>query len=314
MKGKILVTDNLFIFKEHEDKLRAAGFEIERLDNPTATQDEMIQSIIESIKDKVGYIPGGVEKITDKVIEAAKQLKAIAFTGSDWKAFIPGHDSATKKGIAISNTPGANSYAVGEYAMTLMFAMLRNIFELGRTGTKKFQTTHSLNELTVGIIGMGKVGTRLATSLKVLGANKVIYYSRTRKSEVEKKGVEYVEKNDLLKKSDVIFILVPKATGKDFVGAQELQMMKDKTLIVNVGYGELVDLEALFKELQSGRLRAAFDDSLGEKFNTLPLSVWFSSNESTAYNTVGANKTASDMATKSILNLLSTGTDQYKVN
>ncbi|MES2215775.1 MAG: NAD(P)-dependent oxidoreductase, partial [Patescibacteria group bacterium] len=295
MKGKILITDNLFIFKEHEDKLRSAGFEIERLDKPQATEEELITAI----KGKVGYIMGGIEKVTNKIIEVADELKAIAFTGSDWKAFIPGHEAAAKKGIAIANAPGSNSYAVSEYAMTLMFAMLRNIFEMGRTGTKKFQTTHSLNELTVGIIGMGKVGTRLAVSLKGLGAHKVIYFSRTRKPDVEKEGIEYVNKDDLLKSSDVIFLLVPKGTGKDFVDATDLKMMKDKALIINVGYGELIDKDALFQELQSGRLRAAFDDPMGEKFNTLPLSVWFSSNESTAYNTVGANKTASDMATES---------------
>src|SRR4051812_30727160 len=123
MAKKILITDSLFIFKQHEERLKAAGYEIERLDKPMATEEELIAAI----KGKTGYILGGIEKVTDKVIAAADQLNAIVFTGSDWKAFITGYQSATDKHISIANTPGANSYAVGEYAITLMFAMIRNI-------------------------------------------------------------------------------------------------------------------------------------------------------------------------------------------
>ncbi len=310
MSNTILVTDSLFIFKEHEEILKKAGYTIERLDKPEATEEELIKAI----KGKVGYIIGGIEKTTDKVIAAADELKAIAFTGSDWKAFIPGHENATKKGIAISNTPGANSYSVAEFAMTLMFAMNRNIFELGRTGTKKFQTMHLLDELTVGIIGMGHVGTILAKNLKNQGAKRVVYYSKTRKPDVEKEGIEYLEMNEVLKQSDVIFLLVPKSLGSDFIGAKELKLMKDGALLINVGSRALVNKNALFAELQSGRLRAAQEGRADERFDALPTSVWFNTNESAAYNTVGANKMASDMAVKSILNMLKGGKDEHRVN
>ena len=149
MNGKILITDTLFILAEHEQKLRDAGYEIERLETPNATEEQLI----EHLKDKVGYILGGIEQVTDKVIEAAPNLKAIVFTGAGWKSYIPGYELATKKRIAIANTPKANTYAVAEYTIALMIGMIRNLFELGRTGSKKFETTKSLNELTVGIIG-----------------------------------------------------------------------------------------------------------------------------------------------------------------
>ena len=310
MSNRILVTDSLFIFPEHEKQLADAGYVLERLDKPAATEEELIQAV----KGKAGYILGGIEKVTDKVIEAGDELKSIVFTGSDWKAFVVGHETATKKGIAIASTPGANSYAVAEYAITLMLAMTRNIFELGRTGTKKFQTTHSLNELTVGIIGMGKVGERVATSVQALGAKKVIYFSRTRKQDIEGRGIEYHEMNDVLAQSDIVFLLVPKSVGGDFLGAKEFAMMKDKALIVNIASTSLLNKDALYESLNAGKLRAAQDGAMDERFNALPLSVWFNSNESAAYNTLGANKTASDMAVQSIINLLSTGADQYKVN
>ncbi len=73
MKGTILITDSLFIFKEHEQALVNAGYKIERLDKPAATEEELI----EAIKGKVGYILGGIEKVTDKVIEAADKLRVI---------------------------------------------------------------------------------------------------------------------------------------------------------------------------------------------------------------------------------------------
>lgn len=310
MSKTILITDSLFIFPEHEETLRDAGYEVERLDKPAASEEELIQAI----KGKVGYILGGIEKVTDKVIEAGDELKAIVFTGSDWKAFIPGHEIATKKNISIACAPGANSYAVGEYAITLMLAMMRNVFELGRTGSKKFQTTHSLNELTVGIIGMGKVGERVSIILKNLGAKKIIYFSQTRKEEVEKEGIEYVTKDNLLEQSDVVFLLVPKSAGVAFLNAEDFKLMRDGALLVNIASPSLLDKEALFKELQSGRLRAVQDAAIDERFDALPLTVWFNSNKSTAYNTEGANKTASDMAVASIINLLSKGEDEYKVN
>ncbi len=310
MSEKILVTDSLFIFPEHEEVLRKAGYEVERLEKSKATEDELI----EAIKGKTGYILGGTEKVTDKVLEAADKLKAVAFTGADWKAFIPGHEIATKKNIAIANTPGANSYAVSEYVITLTLAMMRNIFELGRTGPKKFQTTHSLTELTVGVIGMGNVGTKVATDLKSLGAHQVVYFNKTRKPETEKIGIEYQELSELLQKSDIVILLVPKSAGPNFLGEEELTSMKDGALLINVASPSLVDNDALFDELQANRLRAAQDSRLDERFDALPLGVWFNSNETAAYNTFGANKTTSDMAVKSLINLLSGSNDPYRVN
>lgn len=81
MNGKILITDTLFIFDTHLKQLELAGYEIERLSKPDATEDELCQAV----KGKVGYILGGIEKITGKVIESADKLKVIVFTGSGYQ-------------------------------------------------------------------------------------------------------------------------------------------------------------------------------------------------------------------------------------
>src|SRR5882757_6273946 len=125
MKEKILITDSLFIFPEHEKLLNDAGYEIERLDKLSATEDELV----EAIKDKVGYILGGIEKVTEKVIDAGDKLKAIIFTGIGYKDFIPAWEHATEKGIAIANTPNAPTHAVSEWAITMALAMNRGIFD-----------------------------------------------------------------------------------------------------------------------------------------------------------------------------------------
>lgn len=311
MKGTILITDSLFIFPEHEKMLRDAGYKIERLDTPTATEAQLI----EHIPRKVGYILGGVEKVTDNVIDAADALKAIIFTGADWLNFIPGHERATERGIAIANTPGANAYAVAELTITMILAMTRNIFELGRTGTKKFETTGSLNECTIGIVGMGTIGSRVARILHAMGAKEILYYSRKQKPDVEQQtGARFVDLETLLAQSDIVTLHASKEAGAGFIGKKQLATMKDGALLVNCGFTGGVDADALYAELKTGRIRAAQDDPVDERFTTLPLSIWFSSNAHTAYNTHQANKAASDMAITSLLNLLSTGSDQYKVN
>jgi phosphoglycerate dehydrogenase-like enzyme len=311
MKGKILITDSLFIFEEHERLIKEAGYEIERLDKPEATEKELI----EAIKGKIGYILGGIEKVTEKVIQAADELKVICFTGADAHGFIPAFDSATQKGIAITTTPGTNTYAVAEYTLSVILAMTRNLFELGRTGGKSFQTTHSLNELTVGIVGMGHIGSRMAELLHALGVKKILYTNRTRRTDIEgRTGAQYVEMDELLSMSDIVTLHVSKEVGEGFIGKNELSKMKGGALVINCGFMGGVNRDDLLVELESGRLRAAEDGPKDERFSDLPLSVWYCSNEHTAYNTHEANKTASDMAVRSLLSVLETGEDKFKVN
>ena len=93
MKGKVLITDTLFIGDDHVKQIEAAGYEVERLDNGNASEDELIQAL----NGKAGYVLGGIEKVTDKVIESAKDLKVIAFTGADWQALITGWEKLKNK-------------------------------------------------------------------------------------------------------------------------------------------------------------------------------------------------------------------------
>src|SRR6266508_4313994 len=110
MKGQILITDSLFVFPEHESILRSEGYEIIRLDKPDASEQELIKAV----EGKVGYILGGIEKVTENVINAADTLRAIVFTGADWRQFIPGHAVAHQ----CSSTRSMNrAYSSGSFRM-----------------------------------------------------------------------------------------------------------------------------------------------------------------------------------------------------
>lgn len=304
---EILVTDSLFIFAEHVEKLEKAGYKVTRLDKPEATEEELI----EALQGKSGYILGGIEKVTNKVIEAADKLEVISFTGSDPYGFIVGHELATNKGIAITNSPGANAHAVSEFTVSIMLAMTRNLCELTRTGGKTFQTTQSLKELTVGIVGMGRIGMTVTKMLHGLGVKAVLYTGPNEKQNVD---AEYFELDELLKRSNIVSLHAPVTAGKGFIGKRELALMKDGVLIVDCGFIGGIDVEALYPELKSGRLRGFQDSPAPEKFNDLPYDTWMHSNAHTAYNTHEATRNGSDMAVESIINILETGEDQYQVN
>jgi phosphoglycerate dehydrogenase-like enzyme len=312
MNNKVLVTDSLFIKPKHVKQLEAAGFEVVRLDKPAATEAELC----EAVKGKVGYILGGVEKVTDKVIESADELKAIVFTGTGWSGFIPGHKRATQKGIAIGAAPHLNAHAVAEFGMALTLMMCRDVVGLARGGEKTFETTKSLAELSVGIVGLGHIGSFYAEMARGMGAKRLSYFSRTRKTELESEtGIAYKEKEDLLKDSDVIFVALPAEVGANFFTKDDIAQIKNGTIIVSGSEPNQFDLDVLYERLVAGEIKVAFDENIREeRFQGLPLSVFYAPNESSAYNTGETVDVVSESCVRTLINILATRKDKYRVN
>lgn len=302
VKKSVLVTDSLFIFEEHEQRFRDADISFVRLDKPEASEAELV----EAIKDKHGYILGGVEHVTEAVINAANNLEVICFTGTDYLNYIPAHEQARLKGIAITNCPAGNASAVTEYTLGLMIAMTREMFDLGRTGTVGFKTTRSLFDMSIGIVGLGAIGEQVTRALLAMGITNISYFSRTRKDSLESElGVAYLPLDELLTNSDLVSLHVSKAAGDGYFGKEEFSQMKDSAILINTAFEASLDFDALFPELESGRLRVAHDGPVSDpRYRDLPLSVWFCSNLHTGYNTTEANKNISDMATESVLSVL----------
>lgn len=312
MKKKILVTDSLFIHDKHVKKLEDNGYEVERLDKPEATEAELI----EAIKGKDGYILGGVEKVTDKVIESANELKAIVFTGTGWDGFITGHQLATEKGIAIGAAPHLNAHAVAEFGFAMTLVMCRDMINLARGGSKKFETTSSISELKIGVVGLGHVGHEYITMANGLSANNVCYYNRTKKPDLEKElSIKYKEKQELFETCDIVFVSVGIRAGQDFIAKEQIDSMKEGSILVSIADPLLFDLDTLHSRLQAGTLRGAFDENIKEdRFTKLPIGIWYTPNESSAFNTGQTIDDVSNNCVETMINLLNTGDDKHLMN
>jgi phosphoglycerate dehydrogenase-like enzyme len=332
----VLVTDELFVSPKNWEDLRHAGLRPERLRKVDATEDELITWL----QGKRGYILGGIERVTPRVLEACPKLEAIAFTGAGYREFITGHIEATRQGIAISNAPGGNAGAVAEFTLTLALGMAREVFDLGRTGTKTFAKTPSLRDLKIGVIGMGHVGTLFVKNCHALGARSLAYYSRTRKPSLEKElGMVYLEMEQLLPWADLLSIHTSKDAGT-VLGERQLTRLREGAIILNVAYPDAVDVSSLATLIRKSppekpRLRVAFDGLPTDQvrlersvqvgapdhpkvdrftLKDLPPGHFFWSNSQTAYCTTSAIEIVGDMATKSLINLLTKEKDSHLVN
>jgi D-3-phosphoglycerate dehydrogenase len=296
MPGAILVTDTLFIFDTHVQQLERAGYEVVRVQKPDMCEDELI----DSLKGKVGYIIGGIEYVTEKVIASTSDLRAIVFTGTGFKEHIPGWKLAFDRGIRIGTTPYANVFEVAEWAIAATLAMQRDLFSLGPQGTTRFNTITSLPNLAVGVIGFGHIGKQYAHMIKALGAKEVIYWNR---SAVES-SYRAVSKETVFSESDIVFV----AIGEEAQGAvskRELACMKDNALLVSISGGGVVDEQSLSEAVKAGRIRAALDIvRYHDLFKEIPSRYWYGSNASAAYNSISFLNRSSDMAVETILSLL----------
>ncbi len=205
--------------------------------------------------------------ITRAVLEAATNLKLIVCCRGG-----PGNiniDAATELGIAVVNTPGRNSLAVAEFAVGVLLAHSRNIVRgheqmkqgVWEIGAYQYeQVGPQLRTRTAGIIGLGKVGTKLARILSLGFQARVIAYDPyVAASQMEAVGAAKVQQLDtLLRESDFVFLcarLTAETAG--MIGARELALMKPSAYFVNTARGRIVDHQALTKALQEQKIAGA---------------------------------------------------------
>lgn len=301
----ILITDTLFVGPPEEDLIRSSGYSIERLEKPDASEDEL-RAVLPG---KVGYILGGIEKVTDRVLDAADELKAIAFTGSGYSEFIPAWRAATERGIAISAAVGANADSVAEYSLAAGLTLIRNLPSLTSPGGSAFYIAREFRSLHLGIIGFGNVGRALARKALALGLQ-VQATASSRSDEVA--GVDIRELDEIVASSDLLSIHVSKGRGHEALDANAIARIPKGAVVVNAAFEGAIDNEALIKRLEAGELRAAVDYPL--RSTGMPVGALLASNAQTAFNTIEANAIAGARATQSLLNLLNSGDDQDLVN
>ena len=221
---------------------------------------------------KVRTVDGLVSLLTDKIdkelLENAKNLKIIAQYAVGYDNI--DLDACTSKGIYVTNTPGVLTDATADHTMALMLAIARRIVESDtyiRTGKWEESNTGwhptmflgvELTGKTLGIIGFGRIGVAVARRARAFGM-KIVYYSRQRKTELEKElDATYLQLDDLLKVSDIVSIHVSlNDKTKNLIGARELRLMKTTALLINTSRGAVLDEEALYDALKDGIIAGA---------------------------------------------------------
>jgi len=243
------------IAKEGVEFLKSKGVEV--IDLTEIPKEELPKHI----GDVDALIVRSATKVRKEMIDSAPNLKVIGRAGVGLDNIDV--EYAKSKGIKVVNTPGATSISVAELAIGLMLAVYRKIAYADRetragNWPKKKCKGMELYGKTLGIIGFGKIGREVAKRAKALGM-KVIYYSRTRKEDYEKSlGVEYRELDKLLEEADIVTLHVPLTPEtKHLINEERIAKMKDGAVIINTARGGVVDEEALYNALKSGKLYGA---------------------------------------------------------
>lgn len=168
-------------------------------------------------------------------------------------------EAARELGLRVVRVPEYSPYAVAEHAMTLILSLNRKIYRAyNRVREGNFSLDglvgFDLHQKYVGIIGTGKIGTILAKILTGFGC-KVLAFDQTINPELVTIGVQYVELDELLKKSDIISLHVPLTPETHhLINPESLSLTKAGVMIINTGRGALIDTRALVEFLKSGHV------------------------------------------------------------
>lgn len=243
------------IVDEHKEKLEAMGHEFIVYNDNAKNDDELANRLEDT---DIAIITN--KPLSANVIDKAKNLEMInvAFTGVDHIDL----DAVKENGITLLNASGYSDDSVAELVIGLTIAVMRkfnenreNIFDgqnnnlMGETiGGKKF-----------GIIGTGNIGIKLIKILQAFDCE-ILAYSRTEKDEVKDLGVKYVELDTLLEQSDIISLHIPNnKETKHFLGKEELDKIKENSILINCARGPVVDNDYLAKLLNEDKIRAGID-------------------------------------------------------
>ena len=260
---RIVVVDHVNLEERHVRKLCSLG-DVKIYGEPPKTEDELKARIKEADIVIVGW-----SNLTRKVINAAKRLKMISIWATT--CHYVDLEAAKEKGIVVTHVPGYATEAVAEYTFTLLLAAVRKVtladrhVRKGNFDWRPFGGIELAGK-TLGIIGTGAIGFRVAEiarafKMQLLGYDK--YPNPKRADEI---GLKYVDLKTLLKESDVIsnHVTLTSETGK-LVGKKEIAAMKNGAVIVNTSQGKVIDEKALVQALKLGKIAYVGLDVLEEE-------------------------------------------------
>ena len=216
-------------------------------DRGADVEDELIKRIDKS---QVAVNIRAHARFTERVFERCPALKMVSIwgTGTDNIDL----DAAGRHGVTVTNTPGVNAFAVAEHTLALMLAVARRIPQIDREvrgGNWPRELLTQLHGKTLGIFGLGTIGSRVATLAEAIGMSVLRWSARSGDAEA---------KRQILEAADVVTLhlrLSPETRG--FLSARDLNQMKRSAILVNTGRGALVERDALVETLRSKRIAGA---------------------------------------------------------
>ena len=255
MAPRVLVSDKLSetavqIFKDR-------GVDVDFL--PDVGKDK--EKLLEIIGQYDGLAIRSATKVTEKVIEAATNLKVVgrAGIGVD-NVDIP---AASRRGIIVMNTPFGNSITTAEHAIAMIFAVARQLPEAhastsaGKWEKSKFMGVEITGK-TLGLIGCGNIGSIVAQRAVGLKMHVIAFDPFLSPERAMELGVEKVELDDLFARADFITLHTPLTDKtRNIIDAKAIEKMKKGVRIVNCARGGLVDEAALVEALKSGKVAGA---------------------------------------------------------
>ena len=234
----------------------AKDVEIKVFNKPFGSQDEAIKAL-----QGFAVVVGMRERtpFPRKVVEALPDLKLLITTGARNNSF--DIKACAERGITVCGTGAAGSPTTG-IAFGLMLELTRRIgFENARLKAgAPWQTTigRDLEGLTLGILGLGKLGQRSAAVGKAFGMKTIAWSQNLTEEKTKAAGADYVSKDDLFRNADFVTIhLVLSDRSRGLVGAKELGLMKKSAYLINTSRGPIVDEKALIAVLQSKSIAGA---------------------------------------------------------
>lgn len=241
------------------ERMRQAGLEVDVRDDISA---EELPKVIPAYD---GMVVRSRTKVRAPLIDAAKNLKVIVRGGVGLDTIDA--EYARSKGITVMNTPLASSASVAELAIGYMFALARAIYpatasmKAGKWEKKKFEGDE-LGDKTLGILGIGNIGKEVARRALALDMQVIAYdpYVTTAKD------VELVSFDDLLSRSDYLTLHLPHSSEThNLIGAGQFAKMKTGVRIINCARGGVIDEDALYEALVSGKVAGAALDVYAEE-------------------------------------------------
>jgi len=249
---KVLIADEI-----NEDGINELKEAAEVIVQTDITSGELISSI----EDFNAVIIRSRTKVTREVIEAASKLKIIARAGVGVDNVDV--EAATEKGIMVVNAPESASVTVAELTIGLILDLARRIsiadrsVKNGKWEKNKFMGMELAGK-TLGIIGMGRIGTQVAIRCKAFAMNILVYDPYLPPNTASKLNVNVVDLETLLKNADIITIHVPLTSKtKHLISKDEFNLMKENAFIVNCARGGIINEEDLYDALSEGKIGGA---------------------------------------------------------